>query len=423
MSKLIERVDIDDTLYIYLQDNSKRWYARFVLFGKWYSKATKQKNKDKAIAMAHRLFLEHEIGLKTNTLVQSKAFRFVAEKCITKMEHELVHGGGKLTYKDYICALRKYHIPYFDRTYVTSIDQEQIRFFDAWRIAQFKRVPARSTLQTHNSALQMVFKEAIEQKWMIAAQVPVLNSGGAAGQRRAAFSEEEYDKVFDGVMASIENSHTKKTRQIRELLLDYIEFAVYTGIRPGTEMENITWGDISLERQDEKVVFFVHVRKGKTTKYTGTREVVCRESIFNCLWELKDRFPHRKPSDKLFRLADGTTSNQLSKAFEKVLANLDLKNSPHGSRSLYSLRHSYVTWQLLKGISMEIIAKQCGTSVAMIEQHYSHVVPKMYTNELSGVDLDKAPKKKRPLGNKKHIDKITEKMKAWEQEFKDRGCI
>ena len=79
MSKLIERVDIDDTLYIYLQDNSKRWYARFVLFGKWYSKATKQKDKDKdkAIAMAHRLFLEHEIGINTNTLVQSKAKHFV----------------------------------------------------------------------------------------------------------------------------------------------------------------------------------------------------------------------------------------------------------------------------------------------------------------------------------------------------------
>jgi hypothetical protein len=197
MSKLIERCDINDTLYIYLQDNSKRWYARFVLFGKWYSKATKQKDKDKAVAMAHRLFLEHEIGIQTNTLVQSKAFRFVAEKCIESMERELEYGGGKLTYKDYICALRKYHIPYFDRTYVTSIDQEKIRQFDAWRIDQFKRIPARSTLQTHNSALQMVFKEAIERKWMIPVQVAILKSDGATGQRRAAFSPEEYDKVFD----------------------------------------------------------------------------------------------------------------------------------------------------------------------------------------------------------------------------------
>lgn len=76
--------------------------------------------------MAHRLFLEYEIKIENNTLVQSKAFRFVAEKCIESMERELEYGGGKLTYKDYIYALRKYHITYFDCTYVTSIDQAKI---------------------------------------------------------------------------------------------------------------------------------------------------------------------------------------------------------------------------------------------------------------------------------------------------------
>jgi len=254
---------------------------------------------------------------------------------------------------------------------------------------------------------------------MIAAQVPILNSDGAAGQRRVAFSREEYD----GVMASINDSHTNKTRQIRELLLDYIEFAIYTGIRPGTEMENITWGDISLERQDEKIVFYVHVRKGKTTKHTGTREVVCRDEIFSCISELRERFPNRKPNDKLFRLSDGTTTNQLGKAFEKVLSRLEMKNSPHGPRSLYSLRHSYVTWQLMKGISMDVIAKQCGTSVATIEQHYSHVVPKMHTNELSGVYLIKKTAKKKRNANQKGINAVVEQLKAWEHEYKKHGCI
>lgn len=34
MANQLERHDIDDTLYVFLQDNSKRWYARFQLFGK-----------------------------------------------------------------------------------------------------------------------------------------------------------------------------------------------------------------------------------------------------------------------------------------------------------------------------------------------------------------------------------------------------
>tara|TARA_B110001452_G_scaffold229160_1_gene204904 strand:+ start:370 stop:666 length:297 start_codon:yes stop_codon:yes gene_type:complete len=96
MSKQIERHNISDSLYIYLQSNSKRWYCRFVLYGKWYSKATKQTDKDQAIAMAHRIFMDFEIRAETNTLVQSRRFKDVAEKTIENMQSELLHGGGKV---------------------------------------------------------------------------------------------------------------------------------------------------------------------------------------------------------------------------------------------------------------------------------------------------------------------------------------
>jgi hypothetical protein len=49
MTIQIERHDIQDGLYVYLQDNSERWYCRFVLYRKWYSKATKEKDLHKAI--------------------------------------------------------------------------------------------------------------------------------------------------------------------------------------------------------------------------------------------------------------------------------------------------------------------------------------------------------------------------------------
>tara|TARA_Y100001934_G_C12057307_1_gene633636 strand:- start:479 stop:616 length:138 start_codon:yes stop_codon:yes gene_type:complete len=45
MAKQIARHDlIEDKLYIFKQDNSERWYARFVLFNKWYCKSTKKKD-------------------------------------------------------------------------------------------------------------------------------------------------------------------------------------------------------------------------------------------------------------------------------------------------------------------------------------------------------------------------------------------
>lgn len=427
MSKQVERHDISDELYIYLQDNSERWYARIKVAGKWHAKATKQKEKEKAIGMAYRLQMEFQFMADRNLLVSSKRFRDVAEKAISAMEEALDNETAPLNYKTYIQVLRKYHIPFFDRTYITSIDSEKLREFNDWRVKQFDRVPAKSTLLNHNAAMQLVFKEAVDHKWMLAAQVPSLSTKGAESQRRAHFSPEEYNKAFDAVYQLKQNSRKEKTRQIRELLMDYMEFAVNTGIRPGTEMESLTWGDIHIDTNEHNIIFYITVTKGKTVKHTGTREVVCRDEIFSSVQELRERFPNRKPSDKLFRLADGSTTNELGKAFEKAISEAGLKSSPHGVRTLYSLRHTYITWQLMSGnVSMEVLAKQCGTSIAMIEQHYSHVTPKMYSKELSGVDLGKAKSKvkaKSASGNKQNEARLTELFKEWQASYKQRGCI
>ena len=427
MSKQVERHDISDELYIYLQDNSERWYARTKVAGKWHARATKQKEKEKAIGMAYRIQMEFQFMADRNLLVSSKRFRDVAEKAISAMEEALDNETAPLNYKTYIQVLRKYHIPFFDRTYITSIDSEKLREFDKWRIEQFDRVPAKSTLLNHNAAMQLVFKEAVDHKWMLAAQVPSLSTKGAESQRRAHFSPEEYNKAFDTVYQLKQNSRKEKTRQIRELLMDYIEFAVNTGIRPGTEMESLTWGDIHIDTNEHNIIFYITVTKGKTVKHTGTREVVCRDEIFSSVQELRERFPNRKPSDKLFRLADGSTTNELGKAFEKAISEAGLKSSPHGVRTLYSLRHTYITWQLISGnVSMEVLAKQCGTSIAMIEQHYSHVTPKMYSKELSGVDLGTAKSKvraKRASGGKQNEARLTELFKEWQASYKQRGCI
>ncbi len=290
-----------------------------------------------------------------------------------------------------------------------------------------KKSPASSTLLTHNAALQLVFKEAIEQKWMIAAQVPVLSSKGEAGKRRSAFSEEEYEAVLDAILEREFNAHTEKTRQICELLYDYCEITINTGIRHGTEMDNLTWKDIEIKTQGSKAQFFIHVSKGKTTKYTGPRKVVCKRDVIGALTRLRERFPLRTPNQKLFLLASGEPTRQLGKAFEKALQSSGLKESPRGPRTLYSLRHTYITWQLLNGTSMDVITNQCGTSTEMIEQHYSHVKPEMFADALSGVTFDKekpkALSKKTIHRRAKTAERDEKRFKEWAEEYKRRGCI
>jgi len=55
-----------------------------------------------------------------------------------------------------------------------------------------------------------------------------------------------------------------------------------------------------------------------------------------------------------------------------------MKHSP------YSLRHSYITFRLryTKTPDLLAIARNCGTSVSMIEQYYADVMPQHYLERL-----------------------------------------
>ena len=58
-----------------------------------------------------------------------------------------------------------------------------------------------------------------------------------------------------------------------------------------------------------------------------------------------------------------------------MLKNAELLDDVNGSRrSLYSLRHTYATFQILYSkIDLQTLAKNMGTSIAMLERHYTHL--------------------------------------------------
>lgn len=77
----------------------------------------------------------------------------------------------------------------------------------------------------------------------------------------------------------------------------------------------------------------------------------------------------------VFRLRDGSIPKDLHGAFEILLTEAGLLVDSNGNRrSLYSLRHTYATFQILySGIDLHTLAKNMGTSIGMLEKHYSHL--------------------------------------------------
>jgi integrase len=76
----------------------------------------------------------------------------------------------------------------------------------------------------------------------------------------------------------------------------------------------------------------------------------------------------RQPTDLIF----GKTARDL---FNVILNELDLKIDRDGNRRTpYSLRHTYICLRLMEGADIYQIAKNCRTSVEMIEKFYaSHI--------------------------------------------------
>jgi hypothetical protein len=53
------------------------------------------------------------------------------------------------------------------------------------------------------------------------------------------------------------------------------------------------------------------------------------------------------------------------------------------SRTLYSLRHMYATFRLSEEVSPFLLARQMGTSVEMLEQHYGQVVNRLGATQIT----------------------------------------
>ncbi|MET3997409.1 integrase [Bradyrhizobium sp. S3.9.2] len=89
-----------------------------------------------------------------------------------------------------------------------------------------------------------------------------------------------------------------------------------------------------------------------------------------------ERLP--KPTDLIF-------PKRHHELFDIILNELELKKDRDGqSRTAYSLRHTYICLRLMEGADVYQIAKNCRTSVEMIEKYYAaHLVNTLDTTAIN----------------------------------------
>jgi integrase len=278
--------------------------------------------------------------------------------------------------------------------------------------------PTRSTLLTHNSALNRVFDEAQMRGFLTESNRPKLESKGKDSQRRAAFTLEEIKAMISKFDAWIERGRGDVSKESRTIMRDYVLMLLDTGARPGRELLELQWNKIIENKvaplieegekrdQDGEVMASVDLQRSVTitvTGKTGTRDIVGMRRSVEVLREIgKRNYPKAdqplltplknlaKPSSKeyVFRRKDGSDpSSSFQKMFENFLREHNLLEDPRTGqdRVFYSLRHTYATFALtIDKVPIHTLAKQMGTSVLMIEKHYSHLKVVQAISQLRG---------------------------------------
>lgn len=378
---------------------TKNWQIHYKIGASkiWHRKSAGTDDLDEATRIAEDTFHEARVLDKRGLAVVSKKFKSVAEVVSRRFKDEVRAGAGKKIYADYFRAIDSYLIPFFSNYNIDRITPAVISEFHRWRKEKVGYELKASTQNSHNSAMNAVFDYAVEKGYMTEGQRPSLKNTGDATAPRGAFTTEELLELQAFIQMWGASARTERSRWLRELLGLYVTFVACTGVRPGTETEALCWKHIEFVQKPNMRVIHISIPKGKR----GPRTLVARNELWPLLDKLRELDPElaamsleevvqAKLDKLLFRMRDGTQPYNLVNAFADCLEKSGMsKGDTDGKdRSLYSLRHYYATQRILEGVSFGQLANQMGTSVLMIERHYSHLKPLMIAEQLAGAIPD-----------------------------------
>jgi len=242
--------------------------------------------------------------------------------------------------------------------------------------------PARNTLHQERVAIRQVLKSAVRHGDL--SRLPDLSQPYRTNSKishRAWFSHDEYELLYKATRERVQNPKKKKYQQDYEDLHDYVLFMVNTGLRPD-ESRRIEFRDVKIvdDRDSRQTILEIDVR--------GKRGVGFCKSMPGAVHPFQRVMKRRNP--KANDLVFPRTHHEL---FNTILGELDLKVDREGQRrTFYSLRHTYICMRLMEGADVYQIAKNCRTSVKMIEEFYASHIKNMVDASVINVRRPKTPK-------------------------------
>ena len=403
-------------LHVYKRENSRHWQCSAYFNGRNHRATTKQDSLSHAKDFAEDWFLELKGKVKRGEAKGGGVtFAKAADEFLREVEALLTDERGPTYVAEHRWRLKVHLVPFFGKKGLTEITPGLVQEYRIHRMTSrkdhrtFKALtdpvsgrpvrdadghivkdpatgtvlkPSRSTMHKEIVTLRQVLKCANRRGWL--PYLPDLSTpfrGSGKVSHRAWFSPAEYKRLYEATRRRVENPPKPRWRRSCEQLHDYVLFMVNTGLRPD-EAARLEFRDVEIVKDDATgdQILEIEVR--------GKRGVGYCKSMPGAVLpfkRLRDRLRPDKaeaasgrtatarpaglvkpgPTDRLF---DGSHRELL----KTILAEEGLTVDRDGNRrTAYSLRHTYICLRLLEGADIYQLAKNCRTSVEMIEKFYA----------------------------------------------------
>jgi integrase len=388
---------------IYQRDNSRFWQARASVGGKQRQISTKQEGQELASRAAEDWYLTLQGKLRAGVLEDGPTFKKAADQFLK--EYGVITEGERSEKwtESHAIRLRVHLVPFFGEIPLEKVTPGKVQEYRVHRMTNYAapnpnsksqhkpkaKPPARSTIHDEVVTLRMVLKTAIKHGWLehLPDLTPPYRSQGKISHR-AWFSPEEYRQLYEAARAYAKKPFRSHFKWNAEQVYDFVLFMANTGLRPD-EAFNLQHRDVTIAHDDgsRQEILEIEVRgkrgvghcksmpgavrtyrrlleRAKPAENETRRErQLRRKTGGEAPLPAEPEYP--QPTDPLF------PGNHI-RMFNNLLDRTNLKFDRDGKpRTAYSLRHTYICMRLMEGADIYQIAKNCRTSVEMIEKHYA----------------------------------------------------
>jgi integrase len=376
-------------LSIFLTNASRNWQVRCFMKDKTYTRSLRTTNKRVALAAARDFF--HEVTAKVyGSIVNVKEERELLYEDL--VEPTLAIERGRVARGEFGAATLRHLQARMKNTIVPFAGKIPIKRFGYAHGSDFiemmsKKGMGSTTIQQHIVGMRKVLNYAYTNK--IIDSVPQLPWVNITSNPRGHFSVDEYLKLMRAAKAdrgfSIPIYATERDKRRPNKIIHYVKitedfywfirFMVNSFVRP-SDIKIMQHKHITVVRGDHVYLRLNLPETKKHNKPVVTMQAAVR--VYERLLEWQKSQGYGRPDDHVF-LPDVAERKVAMMRLLHMFTYVKNKtgvgdNKANGqSRTIYSLRHTAITFRLLYGGNIDLLtlARNARTSVDMVEQFYS----------------------------------------------------